>query len=256
MHPEWAPRTHENYVKGYQAPSVPKPATDNLDDVLPLSRLCVSGKSRANGGVDGALAALQARESETSLPIELPADPFGAGDGEDAVHVGHGFVDIPRVSDNEGSGTYLGGEDYSSTYSSATGIKNGSVIADGVFGSSYTQGGSSSGGEGVQHVGSLGTSPSYNAWLVSTTEGEEDGWGDSENKFQYYSDRSQGIGSSLCIEYYHSGSCSKAGTCKMVHGNFCEVGGNMLLVYLVDLNEIKKKNWNADLRELCIESSG
>lgn len=96
VRPDWAPR-QEAQVNGYKAPTVPKPETDNLEDVLPISKLRLSGHAAtvpaarsngtshaANGSKTIPIATVMAEERRSPPPVDLPADPFGAGESSGA----------------------------------------------------------------------------------------------------------------------------------------------------------------------------
>lgn len=150
VRPTWAPKA-DHGSEWYEPPSVSKPETNSLEDVVPISQLYVSkhkGRYRNND-----------IQEECGLQIDLPADPFGSDDGlETAVLHVDGRVEQPSSS-----------------------------IGDGLDAS----------GNQIEI-----------AWESFDDTGGVDCYG------QY--------GGSLCYEYHNTGMCSNA-SCKLLHGNFCEI---------------------------------
>ena len=83
IRPDWAPRNDKSELTGYKAPTgVHKPITDTLEDLLPISRLRLSGQG--NGLAEKPVFSeplIEAKELEGSLPVDLPVDPFGSDEG-------------------------------------------------------------------------------------------------------------------------------------------------------------------------------
>jgi hypothetical protein len=81
--PQWAPRDNKSDLTGYSAPiGVQKPITDALEDMLPISRLRLSGQG--HGLAERSTfsePSVEATELKGGLPVELPADPFGSDEG-------------------------------------------------------------------------------------------------------------------------------------------------------------------------------
>lgn len=94
-HPEWAPRV-EHTNPGYIPPPVEKPEADNLSELPPISELRLCGAARfipprfarpadASGPSSSESAADVVQINQKSIstpPVDLPSDPFGAGEGE------------------------------------------------------------------------------------------------------------------------------------------------------------------------------
>jgi len=71
----------------YKPPPIVKPETNSLEDQLPISKLRLSGKAVLPPTTStSTLGALLAEERRSPLPIELPADPFGAGEDSSTEH--------------------------------------------------------------------------------------------------------------------------------------------------------------------------
>jgi E3 ubiquitin-protein ligase makorin len=163
--PSWAPRPEPSTSKTYQAPpAVPKPSTDQLGEVQPVSQLRLGGAlarklnghtshaaSRDHEAPFTAVAATSTPSPQNSSPpFELPADPFGSGTADDPTTVLEKLRlddSIPELPDDLGlgfgspsGGEYEGAalEDYgqSSALDEATGLAR-TRAAGSAEGSSY-----------------------------------------------------------------------------------------------------------------------
>jgi hypothetical protein len=211
VHPDWAPKRRDEANKGYEIPVVPKPHVDNLADMLPISKLRLSGSvdpRYQNGSRESSM--YQARES--SCPIELPADPFGSGIEQNSAAGWKSDTEDSGVIRHEINGNY--NHDVTNR-----GVKNleskdidvaGSYVAEDT---TYWLGDSSISPCPGEETGQMN---SNDPWSVKK-EGAI-GWGESIEEHLSF-----GAGtSSLCHEYFRSGQCSSE-TCKFAHGTFCEV---------------------------------
>lgn len=205
VRPEWAPARGNGVAsQGYEAPlGVPRPDTDRLEDVLPISKLRISRHREVDQGVGN-----ESAEEDTVPVVTLPADPFGSDECKTTVTV----LD---------SGVYEGADD---AYDESSGHKLEGMCAANSFQGGYagsnanTAGGCSS--DGNPHS-SLSTSPHFNAWGL-----DGDGaWEDMDQGVQAWSG-----GVSLCYEYYQTGSCSN-GHCRLAHGLWCEVRGDLCITH-------------------------
>ena len=212
VHPDWAPKRKDETNKGYEIPAVPKPHVDNLADMLPISKLRLSGSMNPryqNGSRESSM--YQARES--ACPIELlPADPFGSGIEQNSAAGWKSEAEDTCVVHHDNNGNY--------NHDSANrGVKHleskdidvaGSYVAEDT---TYWLGDSSMSPCPRDETGQI---DSNDPW--SMRKDGIVGWGESTEEYASF-----GVGtSSLCHEYFRSGHCSSE-TCKFAHGTFCEV---------------------------------
>eukprot|EP00889_Picochlorum_renovo_P005559 jgi/Picre1/32589/NNA_007935.t1 len=165
--------------QGYEAPlGVPRPDTDSLEDVLPISKLRIS----RHRGVDQGEGNDESAEEDTVPVVTLPADPFGSDECKTTVTV----LD---------SGVYEGADD---AYDESSGHKLEGMCAVNSFQGGYagsnanTTGGCSS--DGNPHS-SLSTSPHFNAWGL-----DGDGaWEDMDQGVQAW--LAHGLWCEICENY-------------------------------------------------------
>lgn len=109
VRPEWAPRQDAPTQAGYIPPTVPKPEAADLDALPPISQLRLGGAVAhlPPGGPSGAASTVISKQIEFALhseaarsppPIDLPADPFGAGEEEQGVEPTDQHPPLPFVA--------------------------------------------------------------------------------------------------------------------------------------------------------------
>ena len=230
VRPEWnTSKKRQHGVNGYVAPdAVPKPPTERLEEVLPISQLRLSGRlvpdtSNHNDNSDS-FGLFEAKERDIPPPVELPLDPFGEGllcDANGLPPVGHdddiGFSNAAEVLQYSQEGNKVVPRTLSDTKNESIGNGDDACPTSSGNLSRYAHVKGES-GKGTTDGHQAKEESVMEAWHVPHTMNHKDGsrWSEGNENVGEWS-------SSLCYEYYRSGTCSNGEVCRMAHGNFCQV---------------------------------
>lgn len=267
--PDWAAARRGGADSSHAAaPTVRRPAVDDLAEQLPISQLRLGGAAAAAAGGQGGGAGSPAggtagatgssrpggfgsgsslgrpATAQTAdglpLPLPLPADPFGAAQG------GDGDVAAGDDSEWQEGGEAQWGEEEEEYW------EHGGDEGEGEWGEYYDEDGGEEGHwgeaegggdewqEGEAHSGWQQGQQEQHAALQPPAPGAGSGQQQRQQAWatpaelteqQQWAATAPPSLRSLCQQFFRSGSCQQGASCKLVHGELCPVSGPSATIF-------------------------